>query len=119
MIQKRKPTTVGAVAILAMLAAAFSSCSNPTTPDSTARTFISSSDNSHTHSFTMEKTTVQNPPAAGLTGTTSSNSAHTHTFSMTQAELMAVNSGSPVVVTTGSSDVGGAHTHTFTITKWF
>ena len=121
MIQKRFLAVIAGPAFLALLALGFSSCSgstSPTTPG-TSRTFVSTSNNSHTHSVTLNRTEVENPPAAGVSKTTSSDSAHTHSFVMTQAELTAVNGGGSVTVTTGNSDVGGAHTHNVTVTKWF
>jgi hypothetical protein len=68
---------------------------------------------------TLNKTDVQTPPAAGVSGNTSSSSAHVHTFALTQAQLTTVMGGAPVTITTGSSVTGGAHTHDITITKWF
>ena len=53
------------------------------------------------------------------TFTSSSNNGHTHTFAMTQAQLQSVMNGGSVDITTGVSSVGGDHSHGFTITKWF
>lgn len=119
---KRPLFLILGVCAVALIALAFSSCSGSTTPNppgGTSRAFTSSSNNSHTHSVTLQRTEVETPPAGGIAKTTTSNSAHTHSFAMTQAELDTVDGGGSVTVTSGSSDVGGAHTHTFTITKWF
>ena len=97
-----------------------SNSSTPTGPTQpTDKTFTSSSNNGHTHTFTVQKTSVQTPPAAGISGDTSSSCGHTHTFAMTQAQLQSVMNGGSVDITTGVSSVGGDHTHGFTITKWF
>lgn len=116
-----KRTLVG-LAALVLFGAFMVGCSSSTTtppPSGNTHVFNSTSVNSHTHSVTLNKTDVQTPPMAGISGTTTSNSAHTHSFAMTEAELTTVNGGGSVTVTTGNSDVTGAHTHQFTITKWF
>jgi hypothetical protein len=92
--------------------------SNPAGP-STSKTFSSSSENGHSHTYTIQKAEVESPPAAGISGSTSSTSGHSHSFAMTQAELQSVMGGGTAVITTGSVDSGGLHAHTFTITKWF
>ena len=120
MAQNKTTVAVACGAFLALLAFGLTGCSDSTTPNpGTTRTFTSSVANSHTHTVTIERSDVQNPPMAGITETTSSNSSHTHSFAMTQAQLMTCNGGGMVMVMTGSSDVGGAHTHNFSITKWF
>jgi len=121
MTPKRIPTAILGLAFLALLAVGLSNCSSSTGPTNspTSKTFTSSTDNSHSHSVTLENAEIQSPPSAGISKTTSSVSGHTHSFAMTQAQLATVNGGGSVTVTTGSSDVGGTHTHTFTISKWF
>lgn len=108
---------IGTAGIVAALSQ--SGCGGgPTTPDdpNTQKTFTSTSDSGHTHTITVQRSEVQNPPAAGITRQTSSSGGHTHTFMMTQADLQTVNGGGPVTVTTSVSDL---HDHSFTITKWF
>ncbi|OGD15268.1 MAG: hypothetical protein A2V76_08230 [Candidatus Aminicenantes bacterium RBG_16_63_14] len=106
--------TLGVVSVLSQ-----SQCGGgATTPDdpNAQRTFTSTSNSGHTHSITIQRTEIQNPPAAGITRQTSSSGGHTHTFTMTQAELQTVNGGGSVGITTSVSDL---HDHAFTITKWF
>lgn len=121
MVHQRRLTAVACGAILALLVIGLTGCSDSTTlPISgTTKTFTSSVANSHTHTVTIERSDVQNPPMTGMMGTTSSNSGHTHSFAMTHDQLMTCNGGGMVMVMTGNSDVGGAHTHEFSITKWF
>lgn len=105
--------TLGVIAVLSQ-----SKCGGTTAPDdpTVQKTFTSTSDSGHTHTITIQRTEVQNPPGAGITRSTSSASGHTHSFSMTQAQLQSVNGGGSVVITTSVADL---HDHTFTITKWF
>jgi len=93
-------------------------CKSPMSPSdpNEEKTFRSSYDDGHTHTITIKKTEIQNPPASGISRSTSSDSYHSHTFTMSQAELQMVNSGVSVSVKTG---VSSGHTHTFTVTKWF
>jgi hypothetical protein len=84
--------------------------------DNTSRTFVSSSDDGHTHSVTVNRSEVDSPPSGGISRQTTSNSGHTHTFTMTQAQLMSVQGGGTVTTTT-TSDAG--HTHTVTVSKWY
>lgn len=90
---------------------------SPTGPgDSSSRSFVSSTDDGHTHSVTLNRSEVDSPPSGGVSRQTSSSSGHTHTFTMTQAQLQSVQGGGTVSTTT-SSDSG--HTHTFSISKWY
>jgi len=94
--------------------------SSPTGPTpTTSKAFTSSSDNGHSHTFTIQNAEVQSPSAAGISGNTSSSGGHSHTFAMTQAQLQSVMGGASVVITSGISNVGGNHAHNFTIIKWF
>lgn len=105
-------------ALGALMVFSQSKCSGTTDPDdpTAQRTFTSTSDSGHTHTITIQKSELQNPPAAGISRQTSSSGGHTHAFSMTQGELQTVNGGGPVVITTSVADL---HDHSFTITKWF
>ncbi|MHB8055753.1 MAG: hypothetical protein ACYDH3_10960 [Candidatus Aminicenantales bacterium] len=87
--------------------------SNPTNPDS--KVFTSASTQGHTHTITIQKSEIDNPPAGGISRETSAN-GHTHTFTMSQAELTDVKNGTAVTVTT--ADTNGHH-HEFTIQKWY
>jgi len=80
------------------------------------RDLSSSNVQGHSHSVTLQRSEVENPPGGGISRETSSNSGHSHTFAMTQAELQSVNGGTAVTVT--DSSVQG-HSHTYQIQKWF
>jgi hypothetical protein len=111
---------IAGAGFLALLMVGVTGCSSSTTPPSdTSKMFTSTVSNAHTHTVTIEKTSVQTPPAGGISETTSSTSGHTHSFDLTQAQLTTINGGTPVTQTSGSSAVGGVHTHDFTISKWF
>lgn len=113
---------LGAVAVGAGLAPLLTTrCSSSTTPppSDAQHSFTSTNVNSHTHSVTLDKTDVQTPPFAGVSGNTSTSSGHVHAFALTQGQLTTVLGGGSVTITTGSSVSGGAHTHDVTITKWF
>ena len=108
---------------LIMLGAGCSSDS-PTSPDTPSdggtgndqESFTSSVAQGHTHSVTVSRSEVENPPSGGITKTTSSGGGHTHSFSMTQQQLTDVNNGQTVTVT--DSSVSG-HNHDYEISKWF
>jgi len=95
-------------------------CSDSTGPevqgDSNQKSFTSSSNSGHSHSVTITRAEIENPPANGISRPTSSSSGHTHTFSMSQAQLQAVNSGNQVTINDSVSD---GHNHQYTIQKWF
>ncbi|MEW5900548.1 MAG: hypothetical protein AB1715_03695 [Acidobacteriota bacterium] len=104
--------TVGAVAVLATVR-----CQSNEAPDMPgSRTFTGSSSQGHTHTVTIQRSEVENPPVGGISRSTSSSSGHSHTFAMTQAQLQSVNAGNTVPVT--DSLVSG-HTHDYVIQKWF
>ena len=92
-----------------------SSPTTPTTPG-TSRDFSSTSEQSHSHTVTVQKSEIDTPPAAGISRNTSSSSGHTHPFAMTQTQIQSVQGGTSAIVTT-STDSG--HSHNFTISKWF
>ncbi|HEX7503254.1 MAG TPA: hypothetical protein VF451_07510 [Acidobacteriota bacterium] len=72
----------------------------------------------HFHTITINKSDIDNPPAAGLALTTSVTSAHSHRFTMTPDELLSVAAGSAVTVITDFGNGGdGVHTHSFSIMK--
>lgn len=94
-------------------------CSSPTEPeipDTSQKTFTSSSNSGHSHTVSITRTQVENPPAEGITLTTSSSGGHTHIFSMNQQQLQNVNNGQTVTVT--DSTVSN-HSHQYQISKWF
>ena len=84
--------------------------------DNSSRSFVSSTDDGHVHSVTLNRSEVDSPPSGGVSRQTSSSSGHTHTFTITQAQLTTVQGGGTVSTVT-SSDSG--HTHTFSISKWY
>lgn len=77
-------------------------------------TFVSSTDDGHTHSVGLQVTEITSPPSAGLEKTTSNVLAHTHTVTLTAADLDSINTGNTVTKTT-SNDLN--HTHTFDFKK--
>lgn len=94
-------------------------CKSPNAPVpsiANQKTFTSSSSSGHTHSVTITKNQVENPPAAGITLTTSSSGGHTHLFSMSQQQLQNVNNGQAETIT--DSTVSN-HNHQYQISKWF
>lgn len=95
-------------------------CKSPAAPetpnDPNQRSFTSTSSDGHSHSITLNRSEIENPPAAGITRQTSSSSGHTHTFSMTQVQLQTVNGGTQVTITDSTSS---GHSHNYTIAKWF
>ena len=88
----------------------------PEIPDTNQKSFTSSSSSGHTHTVTITRAQVENPPAAGITLTTSSSGGHTHTFSMSQKQLQNVNNSQTETIT--DSTVSN-HTHQYQISKWF
>ncbi len=108
-----------------LIAGFFAGCKSSTTPDSPTdqKVFTSSTELSHSHTITINKSDIQTPGTGGITMTTNSSSTyggHTHTFAMTRDQLVSVMGGASVAIVTGVGDGGlGAHAHTFTILKWF
>lgn len=102
--------------ILLWLGYGCSSSTSPELPDDTQRSFTSSSSDAHTHTVTIQRSEIENPPQGGITRSTSSNAGHTHSFSMTQQQLQNVNNGQTVTVT--DSTVSN-HNHQYQISKWF
>jgi hypothetical protein len=118
----------GLAGVLATAALIKCGNSGPTGTSNASQTFASTSANNHSHTLTVQKTDVESPPAAGISGITSSASAssgyssvpHTHTYALTQGQLQSVMGGGSVVITSGiTADATGNHSHDFTITKWF
>ncbi len=97
------------------LAAKCSSSSSPSPPGQT-KDFISTDVQSHTHSFTMNRSDIDSPPAGGITRDTSSSAGHSHSVTISQSELMAMQTGASETITTSNVS---AHTHDFTFSKWF
>ncbi|UCE40391.1 MAG: hypothetical protein JSV17_13135 [Candidatus Aminicenantes bacterium] len=107
-------------ALGALFFMSFNSCKSPASPnasdDANQKTFTSTSNSGHTHRITINRSDIENPPAAGITRQTSSASGHTHNFTMSQAQLQSVNSGNSVDIT---DSVSSGHSHQYTIEKWF
>jgi len=68
--------------------------------------------NEHTHDFTIMKSDLATPPAAGVMGNTSAydDDGHVHTMALTMADLANIEAGMTIKKTSGSA-VG--HTHDF------
>lgn len=101
------------------------SCSSPTSPDTSdgdgtqnenEKSFQSTTAQGHTHSVTIQRSEIENPPENGISRSTSLSGGHTHTFSMTQQQLQNVNAGETVKVT---DSVVSGHSHEYEITKWY
>jgi len=101
-----------------VLAALGLSCESTESPDDMEdeNTFTSTTSQGHTHSATIQRSEIENPPSDGITKTTTSAAGHTHTFTMTQQQLQNVNNGQTVTVTDSPS---AGHTHQYEIEKWF
>lgn len=97
-------------------------CSSPESPDQpngdeeNEQTFTSNTVDGHTHTVTLEKSEIENPPDGGISKNTSYSGGHTHTFSMTQQQLMDVKNGQTVTV---SDSVVSNHQHDYDISKWY
>ena len=115
---KPRVATVVFLAFLFVILLASCGSKHPTKPQSTAdaNVFTSSVTLGHTHTITINKSDIDNPPAGGINTVTSVSLGHTHTFMMSQSDLQNVQAGNTDVVTTG--DTGG-HAHDFTIQKWY
>lgn len=68
--------------------------------------------NEHTHDFTIMKTDLATPPAAGVMGNTSAyaDDGHVHSLALTMADLANIEAGMTITKTSGSA-LG--HTHDF------
>ena len=86
---------------------------SPTAPtDSSGNTFsiISSNNSGHTHSVTIKKSSVDDPPEMSITLTSSG--SHTHQITLTHDNYHTLLDGGVVNKTSTSSS---GHTHTFAI----
>ena len=101
--------------VLVMLGFGCSS-SSPEMPDDSEQTFVSSVEEGHTHTVTIQKSEVENPPGGGINRSTTSGGGHTHSFSMTQQQLQDVKDGQTVTVT---DSVSSGHSHQYQISKWY
>jgi hypothetical protein len=82
----------------------------------TSLVFTSSCDLTHTHDFTLMTTELTTPPSAGVMRDTSVDTFdnHMHSVTLTQAELMMIESGTPIMKTTS---LVNQHTHTYMFRK--
>ncbi len=124
MKRQGRSRTAAVIAACVLVAGSLAGCKSSTTPSSPtdSKVFTSSTELSHTHTVTLEKTYVESPGANGLSLTTNASAygGHTHSVVLTRDQLVSVMGGASVVIVTGVADGGlGAHTHTFTIQKWF
>ena len=72
--------------------------------------FVSSTDNLHSHQLTLQLSVIESPPAAGVQPATTNVSAHVHTVVLTEADLLAIRDNATVMKTTS---VESAHSHVF------
>jgi hypothetical protein len=79
------------------------------------KVFTSTNGTGHTHSFTLSKADIDNPPAEGISKATSTDSGHNHQVTLTKERLMNLKKGMKVTIKT-SVDAG--HDHEFTFSKW-
>ena len=87
----------------------------PAAPPSTSATqvvYTSSTDDGHSHRYTVPTTAFASP--TDQQGDTTNDDGHVHSLSITAADLQNVQLGETVTVTT--SEVEG-HTHVFTLVK--
>ncbi len=68
----------------------------------------------HAHTFGIEMSAIDMPPASGVSGSSSVVESHSHTVVVSTAQLSNVRAGQTVEVATGTSD---GHTHLFTFLK--
>jgi hypothetical protein len=66
----------------------------------------------HIHTFSILKSTLSNPPAAGITDSTSNSSGHTHSLTLSQQQLTDIDAATSVTGTT-ERDSGDTHAHGF------
>lgn len=98
---------------------------NPTEPDPDAPeapprlegdviVYTSSSNDAHSHAFTMPAAALVTPPPQGIFGDTSQVALHSHTVAIPQDALRRAMEGEAVRVETGNT---AGHTHLFTIVQ--
>ena len=80
-------------------------CGNET---DTAGLTVTSSNNGHTHTFTITQAELNSPES--ISRADSLSGGHTHTVALTQSQVSNIAAGGTVTVTSGS---GGGHTHTY------
>ena len=85
-------------------------------PSKSGGTIVYSSNDvqSHFHTFSLQVTDLDRPPAEGVSGGTSSAQGHTHTVGISMSDLQSVNVGQTVKVTTSTTS---GHEHVFTFVR--
>lgn len=68
----------------------------------------------HSHTFAIEMSAIDMPPATGLSGPSSVVENHSHSVVVSSAELSTISAGQTVEVITGTAD---GHAHLFTFLK--
>jgi hypothetical protein len=84
------------------------------TNERTSLTFTSTNVSGHTHTTTLDLSTIETPPSGGADRETSSSDGHTHHVVLTQADLTSINSGGTV---TKETTLVSSHTHSFSFKK--
>lgn len=72
--------------------------------------FVSSVDQGHRHTVTLETATLDAPPTTGVSRDTSVDGGHSHMVMLTEQDLRNINAGQTV---TKAATSAGGHTHTF------
>jgi len=87
---------------------------NQPTQNGTRVVYTSSVVGDHSHTFGIEMTAIDMPPANGVSGSSSVVESHSHSVVVSSAQLSGIKAGQTVVVTTGTA---GGHTHLFSFLK--
>ena len=66
----------------------------------------------HSHSVTISRSRVNNPPTNDVTLTTTNNSEHIHNITLTQSNFESLMNGETIIKTSTNNS---GHTHTFSI----
>ena len=72
--------------------------------------FTSSNDAGHSHRVTLTVTSIDTPPAGGVSRTTTSDDGHVHSVRLSEAELQTLKGGGTV---TKETSIASGHLHTF------
>jgi hypothetical protein len=76
--------------------------------------YMSSTVGDHSHTFGIEMSAIDMPPAAGVSGRSSAVGNHSHSVAVSAAQLSKMSAGQKVEVTSGTS---AGHAHLFTFLK--
>ena len=84
----------------------------PGNGDSNLFSITSTSDSGHSHSVTISRSNVNDPPGSDVTLTSTSNSGHIHNITLTQSDYESLAAGNTIIKT---STTNSGHDHTFSI----